>query len=116
MTSKEYDLTTNDSYYMQQAEEKYTRYKERYIHLKPTPILSKDVNKERKHVERWMIYWNAKWEFHTQFFNRDDNAEEPNLYTIHFDYEYYRDTGAFTYKQAKEIANLSSCLKKQLLT
>jgi len=96
--SNKLDLTPTNSDYMQHAEEKYTRYKERYIHLKATPILSKDINKERKHVERWMLYWNAKWKFHTQFFNRDDNAEEPNLYTIHFDYEYYRNIGAFTYQ------------------
>ena len=95
ISSSEYELTAEDSPRLRQAEKNYALYQERYNRLKSVSALSKTVNKERKLVERWMLYWDAKRKFREQFFNRDANTKDKNLYTVRFDYEHYHNSGVF---------------------
>jgi len=103
--SNEQALKPAHSSYVRQAEKKYFHYQQRFEQLKSTANLSKAINKERKRVERWMLYWEAKRKFSSQFFNRDDSGEERSSHTIVM---YYR--GGTYLRQFVDMPNNDSKL------
>jgi hypothetical protein len=72
---------------LRKALDKYTAYKEQHERLKGIAGLSKAVNKERKKVEKQLLYWQAKRDFLCQSYNRDATSHEETLYTVTL---YYR--------------------------
>jgi len=60
---------------------------EQHEQLKGITGLSKAVNKERKKIEKQLLYWGAKQDFLCQFYNRDTTSQEETLYTVTM---YYR--------------------------
>ena len=91
-------LGPTDYRYVRQAEEKYASCLKRHEFLKGVSALSRSITQERRRVEKQLIYWDAKRRFYSQFFNRDAKTKAKNVYTVRFDYEYYHNSGVFTYQ------------------
>jgi hypothetical protein len=100
-------LDASDSRLVRRAEEKYAAYLERYVRLKGVSELTKSINQERKRVEKQLLYWDAKRGFLRRGCNRDAKAEEEYLYTVTFDYEYYRDWGTWIYQDTRRGTDIN---------
>jgi len=90
-----------DSRYVRHAEEKYASHLERYERLKGVSALTRSITQERKRAEKQLLYWDAKRRFLRRGYNRDVKSEEECLYTINFNYEYYRTSGVWTYQDTE---------------
>jgi hypothetical protein len=93
-------VEASDSNLVRKAEEKYADYLERYKRLKGVPELTKAVMQEQKRAEKQLVYWGAKRRFLRRGYNRDRKSREEYLYTVNFNYEYYRTWGTWTYQNA----------------
>ena len=82
---------------LRMAREKYTAYKKQHERLKGISGLTQTISKERKKLEKQLLYWSTKQKFLNSYYDGAQSTEE-HVYTVNFNYEHYHISGVCTYQ------------------